>query len=201
MRVEISVSNMFEFWLSFMNPMNGWQQRQAYIDDPLIALYRHDPTNFHMLKSYIRDQVCKKVTLGVPWCLDIFMMSLEDGVYNESISLSSVDDRTKLEVTIDKAKRSTIRAGDLLWTQREDSLTLNGGWVRIKYDVTEYTQDNARMLVDAILEHFPNISRMMEVRRKTALAMALHPRLGANSTIACISSELMAMVNKAHDND
>jgi hypothetical protein len=67
--------------------------------------------------------------------------------------------------------------------------------VRIQYDVTECTPENARMLVDAILEHFPCISRKMEVRRKTALAMALHPRLGANSTM-CISTELMVMVSK-----
>ena len=195
---------MFEFWFSFINPetidheiycyKTGWNQRQAYIDDPLIALYQHDPTNFHMLKRYILDQVCKKVVLGVPWSLDI-MMSLEDGYYNEGISLTSVDDKTKLRVTFDKTKMCNIVADDLVWVQRENSLTLYGGSVLIQYDVTEYTPENARILVDAILEHFPCISRKAEVKRKTALAMALHHRLGANSSMS-ISKEFMVMVSK-----
>jgi hypothetical protein len=53
----------------------------------------------------------------------------DHGVYKESISLSSVDDKTKLEVTFDKTKMRNIGDDDLLWAQREHSVKFHGGSV------------------------------------------------------------------------
>jgi hypothetical protein len=194
---------MFEFWLGIINDSTdyedycctiGWSRRQAAIDDPLIALYQDDPTNFQMLKHYIRDQICLKVSPWLPHHMWV-AITLEDECYREYIQLDKFSTETYLEVAFDQTKMRQIGNSDLLWTRSMERLRRRDGTGRLKYNVTEYMPRDACMLVDTILERFPGICPSALVKRKTALAMALHPRLGANSAM-CIDAEIMAMVSK-----
>ena len=194
---------MFEFWLGIINPgfnwkiyciSSGWMRRQATIDDPLIALYQDDPTNYQMVKDYIRSQVTLKVRLLVPYHMG-FTITTVDGYCIEYIKLFKIEAETYLEAAFDKTKMCQIDRKGLLWTRATYRLVRTNGTGWLKYNVTECTPSDARMLVDTILERFPGICPSALMKRKTALAMALHPRLGAGSSM-CLDAELMAMVSK-----
>ena len=196
---------MFGFWLGIINDITdyedycpadmGWKRRQAAIDDPLIALYQDDPTNFQMLKQYIRDQICLKVSARHPRRMMIDITMEDDFYIIEYIRLDKYLNDTHLEVGFDRTKMRQIGNSDPLWTRAMETLRRRNGTGRLKYNVTEYTPTDARMLVDNILERFPGICPSALVKRKTALAMTFHPRLGANSTV-CIDTEIAAMVGK-----
>ena len=193
---------MFEFWLGIINPgfnwrytcvSMGWMRRAATIDEPLIALYQTDPTNYQMVKDYIREQVNVKVPVLVPHQMD-FTITKRDGYCIEYIQLDRRATTSYLEVAFDKPNMSQIGRRDLLWTRATSKLICEDGTGRLNYNVTKDTPEDARLLVDTILEHFPDICRWpAPVQRKTAVAMALHPRLGAGSHM-CIDAELVAKI-------
>ena len=60
----------------------------------------------------------------------------------------------------------------------------------LQFNVTEFEHKKACKLVDTMLGWFPHIVRDYDVKRKTALAMAMHRRLGSESLLATLGDIL-----------
>jgi hypothetical protein len=76
-------------------------------------------------------------------------------------------------------------------------LTIPGGSGFVRFDVTDFDEIKTRALADHMLQWYPReLIRDWDLKRRLALGMALHPRLGNESALGRMGSDALELVVK-----
>ena len=76
-------------------------------------------------------------------------------------------------------------------------VTIPGGAGFVRFDVTDFDEAKLRALADHMLWWFPReFIRDWDLKRRLALGMALHPRLGRESALGRMGSDALQLVVK-----
>ena len=160
---------------------------------------------YEFMCTYVAEQlVIKSARFNGYFTANI---TLSDGIILEHFNVTKIEDRVFLSVGFDKNKMELLAVNDPLLKARfceEDvhmklaaygtipvyRLQRPGGTGFLRFNVTDFEHNKACKLVDTMLSWFPHIVRDYDVKRKTALAMAMHRRLGSESLLATLGDIL-----------
>jgi hypothetical protein len=157
-------------------------------------------TMFRFLREHVEQETVLEPFYSIPNESIQYQITLEDGRCVEYITIiDSGQGRVSLEVGFNAVKLTElIESGHLIdtecmgFTKFEVSgygkmdvfmSKKNDGSGNLQFSMGGYRQAPACAILDALLAWFPSILRR-NIDNNTALAMALHPRLGVDSRLA-----------------
>ena len=161
-----------------------------------------------LVKKYMIDMFYKKAR-PCEWHARVSMF--EDDSYVETyFEVTEWAGRVQLECGFSKYSMAEFLAADcivkleLMRTNMRlachadiptTMLVVPGGSGFLRFDVTDFDEAKTRALADFMLQWYPSeMTRLQAVRRRLAMGMALHARLGTESALGGIGRDMLALV-------